>query len=360
MRHPVRVAAAGIFFALGGCGAPVDPGEPTVGASHAVVTTDQQTTALQYSASRLLGAGVRPLVIGHEGAGENFGADPTKPINDTVESVRLGYDQGAALVEVDVELTKDGHPVAYHDFDFLPDYTCINSYNLADLQTKVPYIPSLEAVLNQAKQYNRKSPHTSGILVIELKTPSPLCDPGDSSEQLLVTTVTDTVRKLGMQSAVIFDGFSPALLYIAQQYAPEIPRELDLAGAQLLTPAQVQAITGLPVTIVPKQINLGLTWANIGVVYRLPGYSSVQQFLSIAYFVGASVVGFERDVLDGAEAQQPGAAAYLVAGARSVGFKVFADPAKTAADFSYFAGLGVDGAYTDDIPGSLAFQPTLP
>ena len=45
-----------------------------------------------------------------------------------------------------------------------------------------------------------------------------------------------------MSRQVIFDSFSPALLYLASQAAPEIPRELDLDGIQLLTPAQVQAI----------------------------------------------------------------------------------------------------------------------
>ena len=46
-----------------------------------------------------------------------------------------------------------------------------------------------------------------------------------------------------------------ALLYLAAQAAPEIPRELDLDGLQLLSPAQIQAITGLPVTIINKKIS---------------------------------------------------------------------------------------------------------
>jgi hypothetical protein len=66
-----------------------------------------------------------------------------------------------------------------------------------------------------------------------------------------------------MTNKTIFDSFSPALLYLAAQAASEIPRELDLDGLQLLTPAQIEAITGLPVTIISKKNSLGLTWAEI-------------------------------------------------------------------------------------------------
>jgi len=59
--------------------------------------------------------------------------------------------------------------------------------------------------------------------------------------------------------------------------------ELDITGLQLLTPAQVERVTGLPVTIMTNKKNsLGLQWAEIGQVFRLPGYSSPQQFLATA------------------------------------------------------------------------------
>jgi hypothetical protein len=249
--------------------------------------------------------------------------------------------------------------VAYHDFDFLPDYSCINSYTLGDLQEKVPYIPRLEDVLRVARDANRSSSSLSGLMVVELKTPSPLCDPNDVEELPLVTAVLKAVHDTQMEQAVILDGFSPALVYLASVLAPDIPRELDLDLLQLLTPAQVTAATGLSVTLVQKRLSLGLQWADLGSVYRLPGYTSVQQFFQTALEVKASIIDGELDFIGQSEQAQPGSIAQFVGTAHALGMKAFADPAKNAQTFGYFGSLGFDGAYCDDIPNSLALQPPL-
>ncbi|HSQ64271.1 MAG TPA: glycerophosphodiester phosphodiesterase [Polyangiaceae bacterium] len=337
---------------LGACSAPADP---TAGGS----ASSLSNAAPPHTAADFLASNARPVVIGHEGAGENFGADTTKPINDTVDSVRLAYQQGAAVVEVDAELTKDGQVVAYHDFDFLPDYSCINSYTLDELQAKVPYIPSLQAVLNQARLANRNSTTMGGIMIVELKTPSPLCDPGDTSEQALVSAVVKAVHDTQMDNAVMFDGFSPALLYLASQAAPNIPRELDLDLLQLMTPAQVTANTGMPVTEIQKNLSLGFQWADVGVVYRLPGYTSVTDFFTAAFITGSRIVGVEKDFIGYSEQTQPGSVAQFVGAAHYYGFKAYADPAKTVQEFGWYASFGFDAAYCDDIPASLALQPPL-
>jgi hypothetical protein len=158
---------------------------------------------------------------------------------------------------------------------------------------------------------------------------------------------------------VIFDSFSPALLYLASQEAPEIPRELDLDGLQLLTPAQVTAVTGLPVTIINKKISLGLTWAEIGPVFRLPGYASPTQFLITGIVTQVRVVGAEMDFLGAAEQQQPGSGAAFVGAAHSLGMKMTADPANSEADWNFFASLGVDAIYST-IPMGVKLQPAIP
>src|SRR5258705_10441300 len=121
-----------------------------------------------------------------------------------------------------------------------------------------------------------------------------------------------------MAEQVIFDSFSPALLYLAAQTAPEIPRELDISGLQLLTPAQIQAVTGLPVTIINKKNSLGLTWAEIGPVFRLPGYASAQQFLATGIAVNVRIVGGELEFFGPAERQQPGSGRASWGGSDSV------------------------------------------
>ena len=312
------------------------------------------------TAEDLLRLEVKPIAIGHHGVGPyTAGRNPGLPIQNTVESVRKAYTLGARVVEVDVQLTQDGKLAVFHD-DFLSDFTCIHSLTLDQLQTRLPYVPELRQVINVAREFNnRAGDDLGGILIVELKAFSPHCDPADEFEQAVVSAAVDEVRDAHMADRVIFDSFSPALLSLAAQTGPEIPRELDLDGLQLLSPAQIQAITGLPVTIISKKNSLGLTWAEIGPVFRLPGYASAQQFLATGMAVQARVVGGEMDFLGAAEQQQPGSGTAFVAGAHSLGLRVFADPANTEADWKFFASLGVDAIYST-IPLGVNLQPAIP
>jgi glycerophosphoryl diester phosphodiesterase len=315
---------------------------------------DKRSTAEDF-----LDLSVRPIAIGHHGVGPNQGENPALPIENTVESVEQAYSQGARVVEVDVQLTQDGRLAVFHD-DFLKDFTCVHALTLAQLQQRLPYVPELSDVLKVARSFNKKAGEDlGGILIIELKAFSPHCDPGDELEQAVVSAVVPEVRKAKMENQVIFDSFSPALLYLAAQTAPEIPRELDISGLQLLSPAQIEALTGLPVTVINKKNSLGLTWAEIGPVFRLPGYASAEQFLATGIGLNVRVVGGEMDFFGPAEQQQPGSGAAFVDGAHSLGLRVFADPAGSAADWNFFASLGVDAIYSV-IPLGVQLQAAIP
>ena len=317
---------------------------------------DHQTT----TAEDFLRVPVRPVAIGHHGVGPNLGGDPTIPLENTVESVRQAYSLGARVVEVDVQLTKDGKLAVFHD-DFLSDFTCIDSLTIDELQARLPYVPELHQVLAVARQFNGKAGTAlGGILIMELKALSPHCDPTDDLEQTIVSTAAAEIRQAKMDDQVLFDSFSPALLLLASQTAPGIPRELDISGLQLLTPVQIERITGLPVTIMTNKKNsLGLTWAEIGPVFRLPGYSSPLQFLETGLATSVRVVGGEMDFLGPAEQQQPGSGSAFVAGAHAFGFRVFGDPVQSAADWNFFAGLGVDAIYST-IPLGVRLEPAIP
>jgi len=302
---------------------------------------------------------VGPIAIGHHGVGPNTGENPALPIENTVNSVRRAYTLGARVVEVDVQLTQDGQLAVYHD-DFLSDFTCIHSLTLDQLQQRLPFVPELRQIINVAREFNnRAGDDLGGILIVELKTFSPHCDPADEFEGALVSAVVGEVNQSNMADRVIFDSFSPTLLYLAAQAAPQIPRELDFDGLQLLTPAQIQAVTGLPVTIINKKLSLGLQWAEIGPVFRLPGYASIQQFLVTGIVVQARIVGGEMDFFAPAEQQQPGSGAAIVAAAHSLGLRVFADPANSEADWNFFAPMGFDAIYST-IPMGLNLQPPIP
>ena len=322
---------------------------------------DNEGNIQRSTAEDFLRLGVRPIAIGHHGVGPNSIANPNPalPIENTVDSVRQAYTLGAHVVEVDVQLTQDGQLAVFHD-DFLHDFTCINTLTLDQLQQRLPFVPELRQVINVAREFNnRVGDDLGGILIVELKAFSPHCDPGDVLEQPVVSAAVSEVRRAKMADKVIFDSFSPALLLLAAQTGPEIPRELDLDGLQLLSPAQIQAVTGLPVTIINKKNSLGLTWAEIGPVFRLPGYASAQQFLATGMATSARVVGGEMDFFGAAEQQEPGSGAAFVAGAHSLGLRVFADPAGSEADWNFFASLGVDAIYST-IPLGVRLQPAIP
>lgn len=302
---------------------------------------------------------VRPIAIGHHGVGPFTSPNPGQPIQNTVESVRLAYKLRARVVEVDVQLTKDGKLAVLHD-DFLTDFTCVHSLTLEQLQERLPFVPELRQVINVAREFShRAGDDLGGILIVELKAFSPHCDPADEFEKPLVSAAIDEVKDARFADRVVFDSFSPALLYLAQQAAPEIPRELDLDGLQLLSPAQIEAVTGLPVTIISKKISLGLAWAEIGPVFRLPGYASPEQFLATGMATQVRIVGGEIDFFGPAEQQQPGSAAAFVAGAHSLGLRVTADPSNSEADWDFFSSLGVDAIYST-IPLGVKLQPVIP
>src|SRR5437870_8223998 len=210
---------------------------------------------------QLLGLDVRPFAIAHRGFGDNFGEDPSQPIEDTVPAVRRGFMAGASVVEVDVQLTRDGEVVVFHDD--VVDGTCLNALTLSQLQRRLPFVPSLPAVLNQARLFNQSAGPLRGLMIVELKAVRPPCDPADTQEHAMVAAVTRIIRRMNMTHQVMLTSFSPALLYLAATEAPEVTRILSLSGLQFLSAADITARTGLVVRLIDKKLSLGLQWAEL-------------------------------------------------------------------------------------------------
>jgi glycerophosphoryl diester phosphodiesterase len=301
---------------------------------------------------QLLDLDAGPFAIAHRGFGDNLGDDPSRPIENTVPAVRKGFRAGVSVVEVDVQLTKDGEVVAFHD-DFLADGTCLNRLTLAALQARMPFVPALQAVLNQARQFNQSSGHLRGLLIVELKPAAPLCDPGDTQEHAIVSSVARIVRRMAMTEQVMLASLSPSLLFLAAEEAPEIARVLTVSGLQFLTAAEIQAVLRLPVTPIDKALGLGLQWAEVGDVYRLPGYRSVAELLTTAAL--ARVRAVEADLFFLATAGAP-----FVDALHAFGLKAFGFTATNAAEWFFLASLGVDGIYTDDVPFGVAHEASIP
>jgi hypothetical protein len=189
-------------------------------------------------------------------------------------------------------------------------------------------------------------------MIVELKAPSPLCDPDDTSEGTLVRAVTGVIRRAHMTQQVMINSFSPALLLLMQVIAPEIPRDLGVTALQFLTPAEVAAATGLPVTLIDKKIDVGLQWAEIGQLFRLPGYRSSEEAFATAAAVGARVLEVELQLL-----QATGGP--FVEALRQFGYKVLGFTATTPTEWAFLESLDLDGIYVDDVPFGVANEAPL-
>jgi len=300
----------------------------------------------------LLGLDVAPVAIAHRGFGDNVGTDPSRPIENTVEAVRRGFRAGASVVEVDVQLTRDGHVVAFHD-DFLPDFTCLNQLTLGQLRHRVPSIARLEEILHEAQRFNQAAGPLRGLVIIELKAAAPLCDPRDTQDDRIVSHVSEVVHRAGMTHQVMFTSLSPALLLLASERAPAIVRILSVSGLQFLTAAEIEPVFGYVPTLIHKQPDLGLQWAEIGPIFRLPGYRSIDEVIMTAAAVQARIV--EADLLFWQFAGAP-----FVDALHGFGLEAYGFTATNPGEWAFLDSLGVDGIYTNDVPFGVAHQADIP
>jgi glycerophosphoryl diester phosphodiesterase len=169
----------------------------------------------------------------------------------------------------------------------------------------------------------------------------------------MVDAAARAVRHARMEGQVLFTSFSPALLDLARLRAPGIARVLAVSALQFLDQATVEEMFDTTVTRIDKDHDLGLQWAEIGDLYRLPGYRSVSELLGTAMALDVRVVEADLPML-----AQTGTA--LVPLLHSSGLKVFGFTVETAAQWTYLESLGVDGIYTNDIPLGLAAQAPVP
>lgn len=320
----------------------------------------------------LLSLKVRPIAIAHRGFGENLGEFPSRPIEETLSAVRWGFRAGASVVEVDVQRTADGEIVAYHD-DFLSDFTCIHSLTLGQLRARMPQVATLHAILLQARSFERPG-ELRGLVILELKAPSPLCDPRDTQEHALVASVAAVIRQAGMTHQVILTSFSPVLLLHARALIPEATRSLTVDVLQFLSPDDARSalngrFPGLSLTLIVKRPDLDLQWAEIGPLLRLPSYWPVEngsnvganekfmeaigKLIDTAAAVDARVVEADLVLL--------GFAGSLVVSAlHAAGLEVFGYAVDNAYEWQLLASLGVDAIYTNDVPLGVKLQVSIP
>lgn len=147
------------------------------------------------------------LIIGHRGAA---GLAP----ENTIESLRIGYEAGADMLEFDIRLTKDGKPVLMHDKSLKRTHgtvTIVESLTLKELQKKTKdnkTVASLKEVLDEF--------FGNIMLNIELK--------GDGTGEVVAKLLRDRyVKDEEDWSNVFLSSFKPKELRSARKISADVP-----------------------------------------------------------------------------------------------------------------------------------------
>ena len=161
------------------------------------------------------------LLVGHRGV---RGKRP----ENTLEAFRYAFEEGLDGVEFDVQRSRDGQLILYHDFEIEGQH--VNQLSLEQLRSIDPNIPILDELFDLAKDY----PGT--LLNLELKSESFKTDG-------LERDTASSILASGLADRVIVSSFNPVSLWrlrlgapslrVGLLYAPDLPRYLrsgSLAG----------------------------------------------------------------------------------------------------------------------------------
>ena len=146
----------------------------------------------------------KTLLLGHRGA--RFGPDAGS--ENSLGAFRTALDAGLDGVETDLQTTRDGSIVLYHDYE-LPDGRRVASLTCAELRAADPAIATLPDLFALAHGY----PGT--LLNLELKTRG-------WRTGGLERAAAQAVRASGLEERVLVSSFNPLSLARLRLYAPEL------------------------------------------------------------------------------------------------------------------------------------------
>ena len=160
-------------------------------------------------------SGNKFLIIGHRGL-------PARYTENTLKSFMAARDAGLDAVELDVQLTSDGVPVVFHDFD-LRRLAGMNK-ELSDMTWKEVSgirltgerrIPTLENVIKSMDSFN---------FFIELKT---IRDDGTMMKNDLPDKVVNLILEHSLRDSVVVISFNPYSLMKVQELDRNIRIGID-------------------------------------------------------------------------------------------------------------------------------------
>ena len=170
----------------------------------------QDHPSLPISGAFLCLSVTRPLIIAHRGAS-------TEAPENTLAAFRRALALGVDGLELDVQLTRDGLPVVFHDSTLVRLAGCrgrvaqFTGHELRSIRVGGEPIPTLTAVLALTRD--------RAVVQVEIKRGVP------------VAPVIDSIRRARAVSRVVLASFQPGVLAAVRALAPRIPRMLIHAGA---------------------------------------------------------------------------------------------------------------------------------
>ena len=165
----------------------------------------------------------RPLIIAHRGFSSHH-------LENTLAAVRAALELGVDFVEIDVQETRDGELIVFHDYRLnriCGGHGRVRHKTLAEIQRLNPRIPTLREVLNACQGRAR--------VLIEIKRADP-------------HKVAEMIAKLRMEREVIVFSLSVARMKQFAAAAPGVPRfgliarNLSWAMARLKAAVAVEGI----------------------------------------------------------------------------------------------------------------------
>lgn len=141
----------------------------------------------------------RPIILGHRGS-------PNNARENTIESFRIALDEGADGVELDVQITRDGVPVVFHDDEFATGEK-IGELTFAEMREVMhglgAHVHTLDEVLRELAG--------KGFVNIEVKT--------HRSEAEIVAIA----RKAMPKETFLFSSFLPEVVATYRKLASDVP-----------------------------------------------------------------------------------------------------------------------------------------
>jgi glycerophosphoryl diester phosphodiesterase len=234
----------------------------------------------------------RPFIVGHRGA-EALAPENTWP------SFEIGHEAGADLLEADVQLTRDGEAVVFHDFTLWPklrDPRWVRDLDWADLrQLDVgswfgpafagEHIPRFADLLAWAR----------GRVPLQVDLKHGFVDPDDDRLEM---SALDLIERAGMVDQVVISSWDQVALRRIRARRPDVALAVNLRQRVPDPVAQVSPSAARWVTVYWPQVDRQIVTA-----LHESGHIVVLTELFTGDYAAALRLG-----VDGVTAEDPGAA----------------------------------------------------